>query len=142
MAINKKINYFCRKSYMKRLILLLLSLFFFSCSPKIVSNFSDKGTPLSIDDKVALLNVEHEVPENAIKKGDAKFLDSGFTTDCSFDSHLTKARRLARENGANIVKVTQKKDPNILTTCSRIEVDFYYYDGDISQLSQYYITIK
>ena len=56
---------------------------------------------------------------------------------------LQNARNLAREKGANIVKVTEKKEPSILgSSCYRIKVDFYFYEGDVTKLSQYQLQIN
>lgn len=73
------------------------------------------------------MDLNHKVPETARKIGNAKFGDSGFLTDCDFNSNLIKARQMARENGANIVKVTETKKPDLWSSCYRIKVDFYKY---------------
>ena len=121
-------------------ILILFSII--SCSPKISSSFDARHPPLTVDDKVAFLDIQHEVPAGAKKTGTAKFGDSGFTTDCGFDSHLIKARKIARENGANIVKVVRKKKPDIWSSCYRLKIEFYSYDGNLSALQQYQLQIK
>ena len=60
-----------------------------------------------------------------------------------FNTNLKNARNLAREKGANIVKVTEKKEPSILgSSCYRIKVDFYFYEGDVTKLSQYQLQIN
>lgn len=128
---------------MKIFASLALTLLLVSCGPAIHSSFATHLQPLSTEQKVALLDIDDEVPAGAKKIGEAKFGDTGFSTDCSFDSNLIKARQLARESGANIVKVYVKKYPNyIITTCYRIKVIFYSYDGDVSKLKQYQIKIK
>lgn len=113
-----------------------------SCASTVKTNISNKETALTTNDKVAFLDLNHKVPETAKKIGNAKFGDSGFSTDCDFNSNLIKARQIARENGANIVKVTETKKPNLWSSCYRIKVDFYKYDGDIKSLQQYQLQIK
>lgn len=126
-----------------RITLSIVILFFItSCSPKITSSFDAKHPPLTVDDKVAFLDIQHKVPAGAKKTGTAKFGDTGFTTDCGFDSNLIKARKAARENGANIVKVVRKKKPDIWNSCYRLEIEFYFYDGDVAGLEQYQLQIK
>ena len=71
---------------------------FTSCSPKISSNFTNPQPKLSIDEKIALLDIEHKLPENVVKVGELRFQDSGFSTDCSFNSLMTQARNEARQN--------------------------------------------
>lgn len=114
-----------------------------SCSASIKSNFNEQLKPLTIEDKVAFLDLQNPVPEGAKKIGNAKFGDTGFSTDCDFNTNLISARKLARANGANIVKVIEKKEPNIFgSSCYRIKVDFYYYNGDVSKLPQYQLQIN
>lgn len=127
---------------MKKIIIATVSFFLLSCNATIKSNMISQNKPLTIDDKVAFLDVNHKVPEDSKKIGEAKFQDSGFSTNCDFNTNLIRARKLARENGANIVKVTKKKAPDLWSTCYRIEVVFYYYNGNVNELSQYQLQIN
>ena len=99
---------------MRRLLISIFPFLLISCGASIKSNFTEHLKPLTIENKVAFLDLENKVPENAKKIGNAKFGDSGFSTDCDFNTNLISARKLARANGANIVKVTEKKEPSIL----------------------------
>ncbi|MGB3607341.1 MAG: hypothetical protein WA775_10885 [Psychroserpens sp.] len=112
-----------------------------SCSPKISSNFTNPQPKLSIDEKIALLDIEHKLPESISKIGELRFQDSGFSTDCSFNSLMTQARIEARKNGANIVKVIDKKKPDIWSSCYRLKIELYKYDGNVSSLSQYELKL-
>ncbi len=113
-----------------------------SCASTIKTTITNQEKTLTTNDKVAFLDMNHEVPENAIRIGNAKFGDSGFSTDCGFNSNLVKARKIARENGANIVKVTESKKPDLWSSCYRIKIDFYKYEGDINSLPQYQLQIN
>ncbi|WP_158728977.1 MULTISPECIES: hypothetical protein [unclassified Flavobacterium] len=128
---------------MRKLLFGISCFFLISCGASINSSFTEQLKPLTIENKVAFLDIENNVPENSKKIGSAKFGDSGFSTDCDFNSNLIKARNLARENGANIVKVTEKKEPSIFgSSCYRIKVDFYFYEGDVTKLSQYQLQLN
>ena len=127
---------------MKQLIFILLSTILVSCGASIKSNFQTQNKALTIDDKVAFLDVHHKVPETAKKLGDGKFGDTGFSTDCDFNSNLIQARKIARQNGANIVKVVEKKTPDLWSTCYRLRVEYYFYEGNVSDLQQYQVQIK
>lgn len=113
-----------------------------SCGASITSSFTEQLKPLTIENKVAFLGLEHKLPENAKKIGEAKFGDSGFSTDCNFNTNLISARKLARANGANIVKVVKKSVPDLWSSCYRITVEFYYFEGDVTELSQYQLQIN
>lgn len=114
---------------------------FTSCSPKITSNFTNSQPQLSIDEKIALLDIEHKLPESVFKVGELRFQDSGFSTDCSFNSLMNRARNEARKNGANIVKVVHKKKPDLWSSCHRLNIELYKYDGDVSSLVQYKLKL-
>ena len=125
---------------MKKLFILML-IGLVSCSPKIKSDFSNPQPKLSIEQDVALLDIEHNLPDNILKIGSLKFQDSGFSTDCSFNSLLNQARLTAREKGANIVKVVAKKKPDLWSSCYRLDIDLYKFEGDVSSLPQYKLTL-
>jgi hypothetical protein len=127
---------------MKKLFIAMLPFLLISCSASIKSSFTSQNKALTIEDKVAFLDIQNRVPENAKKIGEAEFGDSGFSTNCDFNSHLINARKLARANGANIVKVIKKSTPDLWSTCYRITVEFYVYEGDVTKLSQYQLQIN
>ncbi|MBJ2173055.1 hypothetical protein JBL43_02320 [Aureibaculum sp. A20] len=125
----------------KKILILITVIGITSCSPKISTNFTNPQSKLSIDEKVALLDIEHNLPENIVKVGEMRFQDSAFTTDCSFNSLMNQARNEARQNGANIVKVIEKKKPDLWSTCYRLKIEFYKYSGDVSSLPQYKLKL-
>lgn len=117
---------------MTKMLFFLTVMGLISCSSKITSNFTNSQPKLSIDEPIALLDIEHKLPERVTKIGDLRFQDSGFSTDCSFNSLLNQGSLEARKNGANIVKVIEKKTPDIWSSCYRLKIEFYAYDGDVS----------
>ena len=127
---------------MKRLFISMLPFLLISCSASISTSFTSQNKPLTIADKVAFLDLINKVPEGAKKLGEAKYGDSGFSTSCDFNSILINARKSARANGANIVKVVKKSTPDLWSTCYRITVEFYFYEGDVSKLPQYQLQIN
>jgi hypothetical protein len=127
---------------MKRLFISMLPFLLISCSASISSSFTSQNKPLTIEDKVAFLDLLNKVPEGAKKLGEAKYGDSGFSTSCDFNTILINARKLARANGANIVKVVKKSTPDLWSTCYRVTVEYYFYEGDVSKLPQYQLQIN
>ncbi|WP_303918032.1 hypothetical protein [Draconibacterium sediminis] len=125
----------------KTLIVVLVTIVLSACSPKITTNLTNKQPALRAEEKIALLDVHHNLPEGTTKIGDLRFQDSGFSTDCSFNSLMNRARIQARENGANIVKVVEKKAPDLLSSCYRLKIELYKYDGDVSRIPQYQLTL-
>ncbi len=112
-----------------------------SCSPKITSNLINKQSELSSEDKVAFLDTNHKLPDSTILVGNLRFQDSGFTTNCSFNSLMNQARKEARKNGANIIKITQKRLPDIWSSCYRLKIELHRYEGDLSQLKQFQLSL-
>lgn len=127
---------------MKRLFIAILPFLLISCGASIKSTFTSQNKALTIEDKVAFLDIQNNVPENAKKIGESKFGDSGFSTDCGFNTNLISARKLARANGANIVKVIKKTTPDLWSSCYRMTVEFYFYEGDVAKLPQYQLQIN
>ena len=127
---------------MKKTLIIAITFLLVSCGASIQSNFTEQLKPLSMDNKVAFLDLQHPIPENAKKIGEAKFGDSGFSTNCDFNTNLINARKLARSNGANIVKVSKKTTPDLWSSCYRITVEFYYFEGDVTKLAQYQLQIN
>ena len=128
---------------MRKIILSALTLVLVSCGASVKSNFTTQLEPIKIDQKVAILDLKNTVPDGATKIGTASFGDTGFSTNCDFNTNLIDARKIARKNGANVIKVTEKKEPNFFgSSCYRIKVDFYSYQGDVTQLDQYQIQIN
>ena len=101
-----------------------------SCGARVKSNFDNRREALTSNEKVAFLLIQHDVPAGATKIGTARYGDTGFSVDCDYDSNLIKARKMARENGANIVKITKVTYPDLWSSCHRMELDFYFYDGN------------
>ncbi|MEP5341170.1 MAG: hypothetical protein ABJL44_15635 [Algibacter sp.] len=126
---------------MTKILFLITVIGFTSCSPKITSNFINRQPKLPIDENIALLDIEHKLPESIIRVGELRFQDSGFSTDCSFNSLMTQARNEARKNGANIVKVVDKKKPGLWSSCYRLKIELYKHDGDVSSLPQYELKL-
>ena len=126
----------------KVLVISTLSLLLFSCGANIKSSFNTPLKSLTVEDKVAFLDLKNIVPENSKKIGTAKFGDTGFSTDCDFNTNLVSARKLARANGANIVKVIKKSTPDLWSSCYRMTVEFYFYEGDVTKLPQYQLQIN
>lgn len=127
---------------MKRLFIAILPFLLIGCSASIKSSFTSQKKPLTLEDKVAFLDIQNKVPEHSQKLGEAKYGDSGFSTSCDFNTNLISARKLARANGANIVKVIKKTGLDLWSSCYRITVEFYFYEGDVTQLPQYQLQIN
>lgn len=130
---------------MKKKIFSLVAIvtFLSSCtSSKVTFDLSNGGKPLPADIKIAFLDVQQALPANVEKIGDAKYENLGSPNHCDFDSNLIHAGKLARDNGANLVKVIKNKVPSSGNPCDRTQIEFYYYSGDVTTLQQYHLQAK
>lgn len=84
----------------------------------------------SLPDTVAVTvlskNDKNEIPKDAIPKGSIKIGD-GMRINCGYTETIERARGMARENGANLIKITELKLPDGLSSCYRLRADVYYY---------------
>ena len=110
-------------------IILLLTIT--SCSPTINSKlFMDRGI-LPSEETVVVYKVNEPVPNGADTIGTLKIGDSGFTSNCSYDTVIGIAKSEARWMGGNIVKLTEHKPPMPSgSSCHRIKADVLYLPTD------------
>jgi hypothetical protein len=105
-------------------LLLLITIVFCSCSPKIRTSVSEKYEKLDDTDKVLVFYTKSELPSNFSKIGTTKIGDTGFTTNCDLATVLEKAKIEASKSGANALLITEHLYPNLLgSSCHRISAD-------------------
>jgi len=106
-----------------RLLFFTASLLFLSsCNPKISTNIAKSYPPLDYKQEVVVINVSQKEPENAETIGYLKIGDTGFSTNCSYNTVIEKAKLEARKAGGNAVKITEYKAPNAMgSSCHRIK---------------------
>ncbi len=106
---------------MKNKLFIVLLAFLVSCSPKISTTLMKTYTPLAYNEEVFVLSVLVPAPENAVEIGQFKIGDTGFSTNCDYDTVVEKAKIEARKAGGNVVKITKHQPPNIMgSSCHRI----------------------
>ncbi|WP_267740726.1 hypothetical protein [Myroides injenensis] len=113
---------------MKKLAIIITILLFISCSSTINTNITNNQPTLNEKTIVNILKIDEEVPSPSKKVGTGKFGDSAFSVKCSLDYVLDQARAVAKENGANTIKITRHKRPDLWSTCHRISVEYYFTD--------------
>lgn len=106
-------------------LLLLLTLITVGCSTSIKTTLADRSlTSLAPTADVVVIGPEDALPAGAKLIGKVKVGDSGFTTDCGYNTVVNQAKAEARKAGGNAIKLTSVKKPNALTsTCYRIEAN-------------------
>jgi hypothetical protein len=112
---------------MKKILFLPTILLFISCatsvSTKLVNTTYQK---LGNSEQIFVLEKNENLPDNSEYIGDIKIGDSGFSTDCGYNKVVADATNSARNAGANIVKITEVKEPSIFSSsCYRIKAKIY-----------------
>jgi len=111
---------------MKKILLFaLLSAMVESCAPKFSSTINTKQPPLAQTDYVLVLQREDQFTNDGIEIGTISAGDNGFSVNCSYNEVLARLKDLARQNGANLIKITEQIDPNAWSTCVRLTAKIY-----------------
>ncbi|WPP49343.1 DUF922 domain-containing protein [Catalinimonas niigatensis] len=111
---------------MQRGIIIFATLFMFAaCSPKLRSVINNPQEPLGTHEMVLVLGIQDPFENDGIDIGVLISSDNGFSTNCSYYEVIEHLKNLARENGANIVKITEHAVPDRLSSCDRISANIY-----------------
>jgi hypothetical protein len=92
-----------------------------SCSPKISTSVSKQYNVLDYKEDVLVFGLEDDEPYYSERLGTVKIGDTGFTTNCNFETVIEKAKMEARKIGGNAIKIIKHDLPNPWTSsCHRI----------------------
>lgn len=109
---------------MKKIVLFLF-LSIVSCSPKFGTSIINSQQKLNNTDHVLVLQFGDEQKIDGIKVGKISSTDQGFSMNCSYNEIIEPLKELARQNGANIIKIIEHKTSDIWSSCERIKADMY-----------------
>jgi hypothetical protein len=112
---------------MKRVLFLSTIVLFVGCATSISTKLANKNyQKLNDENQIIVLEKEDVLPNNSEFIGDIKIGDSGFTTDCGYNKVVADATNAARNSGANILQITEVKEPNFFgSSCYRIKAKIY-----------------
>ncbi len=116
---------FFRNSKLYFVAFLSITLFFTACGPSVNATLNKSVSYPVIDHKqdIVVLSLYIDIPKEAIVIGKIKISDSGFSTDCDYQTAIERAKLEARKAGGNAIKITSHKQPDIWSTCHRITAD-------------------
>jgi hypothetical protein len=101
-----------------------------SCSPKISTNLSKSYPALDYQQEVAVIELDQAEPAGSEELGQVRIGDSGFTTDCKYESVLDKAKLEARKAGGNAIKIIEHQQPSAFSSsCHRITAKILKIDN-------------
>ncbi len=121
MQENEDINQYLKMRQI-RIILLGITVIFSSCAPKISTSISKNYGTLDSKMRVNVFDLNDSVPLNTEVLGYVKIGDTGFSTNCSWDVVIDKAKNEARQVGGNAIKIVDHRPPSLMgSTCHRIK---------------------
>lgn len=123
ISVQKIISYKILKNTLSLFIILLLT----NCSTSIKTKVNNSSfQSLNDDEIIYILKNTKSIPENSIFIGNIKIGDTGFSTDCSYKTVINDAKKEAKKLGANLVLLTEVKEPTTFgSTCYKIRAELY-----------------
>ncbi|MCF8336668.1 MAG: hypothetical protein K9I74_01670 [Bacteroidales bacterium] len=108
---------------LNEILLLALLITISSCNPSISTDLSKEYSALDYSREVVVIKPDKKNPDNAEVLGQVEVGDTGFSTKCSYDIVIDKAKLEARKAGGNAIKITRHKPPDFWSDCHRITAD-------------------
>jgi hypothetical protein len=94
-----------------------------ACAPKVTTSVSKKYPMLDYREEVSVFGLHDSIPANTEIFGTVKVGNSGFSTDCSLETVIDKAKIAARKVGGNAIKITKHSPPSVWrNSCHKIKV--------------------
>jgi len=98
---------------------------FSSCSPRISTSITKNFAMLDNTQEVKILDLTDEVPVNSELLGEVKIGDTGFSTNCDYETVIDAAKLEARKVGGNAIKIVSHQNPDFVSSCHRITATIY-----------------
>lgn len=103
-------------------------IFLSSCSARITTSIQKSYEPIARAQEVEVINSLVDIPQSAELLGKVDVGDSGFTSNCSYDTVLNAAMQEARKAGGNAICITNHLTPDFQSSCHRISANIYKID--------------
>ena len=114
----------------------VLALFITSCSRKATVVLTQAKAPLTEKAKVAFLDKDQNLPQITTKIGELPIKEILKKSNCDEYAAIKKAKIIARENGANLIKVVSDSTKFNDKTCAHIVIEFHHYEGNLGLLEK------
>ncbi|MDC7222063.1 MAG: hypothetical protein PQJ59_19195 [Spirochaetales bacterium] len=133
----------------KNLILFLIMIVFISCTTSMnlkTEVLTEKKTNQDRTDiaEIMLLEKDEIALVNSVLIAKIRVRDSGLSYNCGYHDVLRQTKTKARDLGGNAIEVVEVYEPNILSTCYKMDVNVYYIDGYelLNKVEDEHITIE
>ncbi len=113
-----------------QLLWLVAMILLYSCNPKVSTKMTRSLPPLDYKQEVVVIGLNQAEPEAAEVLGTVKIGETGFTTKCSYDIVIDKAKLEARKAGGNAIKIIEHKPPSAFgSSCHRITATILHIEN-------------
>ena len=114
------------------LALILFCASLISCGIRTNTSLTDTAYPaLSSSDEVYVFAPDETPPVTGALLGQLEIKGNSFSTkNCDFNEVISFAQSKARTKGANVIKINKIANPNIRSTCYRLECTLYSVGPD------------
>ncbi|NME72018.1 hypothetical protein [Flammeovirga aprica] len=103
------------------LLIITAIIFLSSCNPKISTTVHRSYPPLDYKQEIVVMGLNQPEPSDSEILGQIKIGDTGFTTNCSYNTVIEKAKIEARKAGGNAIKIIDYIMPSPFgSSCHRI----------------------
>ncbi len=125
---------FAQKMSMKKLVLILTSLFFLislgSCGLK--KQVSVKQYYPPTEGSIPIIQTNQQLPANIFRIGSIVVGESGLTPDgkCTYEACMQTIEKESRRVGAQLVYLVRVKEPDSHSTCYNITAELYRYSPE------------
>lgn len=96
-----------------------------TCSPRLKSKIDKNFPPLSKDELVVVLVIHDTQLITGDVIGVIQAKDGGLAVNCTYYENVLSLKKMAREAGANLIKITEYKTPDKWSTCHRLRATIY-----------------
>ncbi|QEC69761.1 hypothetical protein FRZ67_21575 [Panacibacter ginsenosidivorans] len=110
---------------MKYFILAVTFFILFSCAPKLSSKITTIQPSLPVNTPFIILEEDDTSSIRGNVLGTLRSSDNGFSVNCSYEKTVELLKSLALTKGANVLKITEHKYPDVWSSCHRIKADIY-----------------
>ncbi|WNH12820.1 hypothetical protein [Thalassobellus suaedae] len=84
---------------------------------------------LSKDELVVVMDIVDDQKILGEKIGEIKATDNGLSNNCSYYENINNLKELARQSGANLIKITRHKPADKFSTCHRLWANIYIVEN-------------
>jgi hypothetical protein len=116
-------------------LLTLFVLTLCSCNPKVITSIAKTYPRLDSLEEVKVIEIQEEVPANSEFLGEVKIEDTGFSTNCDYETVINAAKLEVSKAGGNALRILSHQSPDLYSSCHRINASIYRIDNTLKKIN-------